>query len=197
MSLQLDKYTFQIQVFWKNFFQIIPTNIITLNHDWFICYMNGILDCQYIFFEYQLDTHHIQQKRCQTYSWSHINHMFLCIKKKKKNPVLYVWGFPDGSEGKACNVGDLGSIPVSGRSPGEGNGNPLQFSCLENPMDREAWQSTVHGVTKSQTRLSDFTHSLTTRYWTVICLLGTSTCRHVGKSIQIKEGTEVSMGVTD
>ena len=70
-------------------------------------------------------------------------------------------GFPSGSEVKAsaCNVGDLGSIPGSGRSPGEGNGNPLQYSCLENPMDRGACWATVHGVTKSQTRLSDFTHS--------------------------------------
>ena len=58
-------------------------------------------------------------------------------------------GFPGGSEGKAsaCNAGDLGSIPGLGRSPGEGNGNPLQYSCLENPMDREAWWATVHGVT--------------------------------------------------
>ena len=67
--------------------------------------------------------------------------------------------FPDGSEGKAsaCNVGDLGSIPGLGRSPGEGNGNPLQYSCLENPTDRGAWWATVYGVTKSQTQLSDFT----------------------------------------
>jgi len=55
----------------------------------------------------------------------------------------------------AYNVGDLGSIPGSGRSSGEVNGNPLQYSCLENPMDRGAWWATVHGVTKSQTRLSD------------------------------------------
>ena len=47
-----------------------------------------------------------------------------------------------------CNAGDLGSIPWLGRSPGEGNGNPLQYSCLENPMDRGAWQATVHGVAK-------------------------------------------------
>ena len=65
----------------------------------------------------------------------------------------------NGSEVKvpACNVGDLGSIPRSGRFPGEGNGNPLQYSCLENPMDREAWWATVHRVAKSQTQLSDFT----------------------------------------
>ena len=67
--------------------------------------------------------------------------------------------FPGGSEVKAsaCIAGDLGSIPGLGRSPGEGNGNPLQYSCLENPMDRGAWWATVHGVAKSRTRLSDFT----------------------------------------
>ena len=47
-----------------------------------------------------------------------------------------------------ANAGDAVSIPVSGRSPGEGNGNPLQYSCLENPMDRGAWQAIVHGITK-------------------------------------------------
>jgi len=57
----------------------------------------------------------------------------------------------------ACSAGDLGLIPGSGRSPGEGNGNPLQYSCLENPMDGRAWWATVHGVEKSRTRLSDFT----------------------------------------
>ena len=56
----------------------------------------------------------------------------------------------------ACNVGDLGSIPGSGRSPGEGNGNPLQYSCLENPMDGGAWRATVHGVAKSRTRLNSY-----------------------------------------
>ena len=48
----------------------------------------------------------------------------------------------------ACNAGDLGSIPGLGRSPGEGNGNPLQYSCLENPIDRGIWQATVHGVAR-------------------------------------------------
>ena len=64
--------------------------------------------------------------------------------------------FPGGSEVKAstCNVGGLGSIPGWGRSPGEGNGNPLQYSCLENPMDRAAGWATVHGVAKSRTCLS-------------------------------------------
>ena len=64
-----------------------------------------------------------------------------------------VSGLPGGSDGKApvYNVGDPGSIPGSGRSPGEGTGNPLQYSCLENPMDRGAWWATVHGVAKSRT----------------------------------------------
>ena len=59
-------------------------------------------------------------------------------------------GFPSSSVGKdsAYNEGDLGSIPGLGRSSGEGNDNPLQYSCLENPMDRGAWQAAVHGVTK-------------------------------------------------
>ena len=62
-------------------------------------------------------------------------------------------GFPggSGSEESACNSGDPGSIPRLGRSPGEGNGNPLQYSCLENSKDRGAWQATVHGVIKNQT----------------------------------------------
>ena len=61
--------------------------------------------------------------------------------------------FPGGSDGKAYayNAGDPASIPGLGRSPGEGNVNPLQYSCLENPMDRDAWWATVHGVTKSWT----------------------------------------------
>ena len=68
-------------------------------------------------------------------------------------------GFPGGSEVKAsaCNAGDLGSIPGSGRSPGEGNGNPLQYSCLKNPTDTGAWWAAVHGVAKSRTQLTDFT----------------------------------------
>ena len=70
---------------------------------------------------------------------------------------------PGGSEVKASasNAGDLGSIPGSGRSPGEGNGNPFQYSCLENPMDGGSWWATVHGVAKSQTRLSDLTFTFT------------------------------------
>ena len=67
-----------------------------------------------------------------------------------------LWDFPNGSDIKesACNAGDSGSIPVSGRSPGEENGNLLQYSCLKNPMDGGACQPTVHGIAKSQTQLS-------------------------------------------
>ena len=66
---------------------------------------------------------------------------------------LRSWGSPAGSDGKdsACNAGDLGLIPGSGRSLGERNGYPLQYSCLENSRDRGAWWATVHGVAKSQT----------------------------------------------
>ena len=76
-------------------------------------------------------------------------------------------GFPGGSDGKesACNAGDLGSIPGSRSYLGEGNGNPLQYSCLENSMDRGAWWTTVHGDTKSLTRLSTGTaHTCSTAF---------------------------------
>ena len=67
-------------------------------------------------------------------------------------------GLPGGSEGKesASNAGDLGSIPGSGSSPGEGNCYPVQYSCLGNPMHRGAWRATAHGVRKSWTQLSDY-----------------------------------------
>ena len=70
-------------------------------------------------------------------------------------PVSHL-GFPGGSDGKesACNTGDPGSVPGSGRSPGEGSGSPLQYSCLENPMEWGAQRSIVHGVAKSRTQLS-------------------------------------------
>ena len=69
------------------------------------------------------------------------------------NFLQFFRDFPGGSDGKASayNSGDPGSFPGSGRSPAEGNGNPLQYPCLENPMDGEAWQATVHGVAKSWT----------------------------------------------
>ena len=78
------------------------------------------------------------------------------LKRLSSSSILYRGlgrSFPGGLDGKesTCNGGDLGSIPGLGRSPGEGNGHPLQYSCLENPMDRGAWQATVHGVANSGT----------------------------------------------
>ena len=93
---------------------------------------------------------------CGRYTFSYLKnlHTILC--------------FPGGSDGKvsACNGGDLSSIPGLGRSPGEKNDNPLQYSCLENPMDGGTWQATVHGVAKSRTWLSNFT---VTFFFSILC----------------------------
>ena len=96
--------------------------------------------------------------------------------------------FSGGSEVKAAarNAEDLGSIPGSGRSPGEGNGNPLQYSCLENPMDGGAWWTTAHGVTKSRTRLSDFTFFKLCSVALIDCLLIISVDTH--RSVQRPPG---------
>ena len=83
--------------------------------------------------------------------------------------AFYAWGFPGGSDSKeyACNSGDLGSVTGLRRGPGEGNGNPLQYFCLEYSMDRGAWQVIVHGVTNSRRRLSNehFFHFLCMRHF--------------------------------
>ena len=81
--------------------------------------------------------------------------------------------FPGGSEGKvsACNVGDPGLIPGLGRCPGEGNGNPFQYSCLENSMVRRAWRTVVHGITKSWTQLSELRHTHTLHLITAFCYI--------------------------
>ena len=73
-----------------------------------------------------------------------------------KGVVFILWDLPGDSDGKqfACSAGDPGLISGLGRSPGEGNGNPLQYSCLEYPMDRGAWWATVHAVANSQAQLS-------------------------------------------
>ena len=79
-----------------------------------------------------------------------------------KTWIYWVSRFPGGWDGSVClQRGRPGSIPGLGRSSGEGNGNQLQYPCLENPLDRGAWYATVHGVAKSRTRLSYFIHSLT------------------------------------
>ena len=86
---------------------------------------------------------------------------------------LKILGFLDDSYGKEStyNVGDLSLIPGSGRYPGEGNGNPLQYSLLENPMDRGSWQAIVRGVTKSQTWLSDWAQHMGISLFTLVVIL--------------------------
>ena len=90
---------------------------------------------------------------------------------KRKGPS-YTVGDLGGSDAEesACSAGDLGSIPGLGRSSGGGNGNPLQYSSLENPMDRGAWWAPVHGVTKSWTQLSNFTLTFFIHNPTAACL---------------------------
>ena len=78
-------------------------------------------------------------------------------KKKNKNQLPFPACLVYTGKESACNAGDRGLISGLGRSPGEWNGNPLQYSYLENPMDRGAWQATVHGVANSRTWLSEFT----------------------------------------
>ena len=84
-------------------------------------------------------------------------HLFLSFPGGFDDKESAFEGFPGGSYGKesACNARELSSLPGWGRSPGEGNGTPLQYSCLGNPMDRGAWRGTVHGVPESWTRRSD------------------------------------------
>ena len=101
--------------------------------------------------------------------WSHRGYVCFCFSSFslfylffKKSVYPPPSRFPGGSEVKnpPANAGDMALIPASGRSPGEENGNPDQYSCLENPMDRGAWQAAVHGVAKSWTLLSDWAHTL-------------------------------------
>ena len=120
------------------------------------------------------------QALCELWSQCHFLHQFLCNiicvwRKWQPTPVflpgesdmtewlhftsLQCVSFPGGSDGEesACNAGDLGLIPGLGRSPGERNGYPLQYSCLQSSKDRGAWWTTIPGIAKSQTGLSDFT----------------------------------------
>ena len=85
-----------------------------------------------------------------------LSRLVITFPPRSKQLSVLLFSNVDGKV-SAYNAGDLGSIPGSGRSPGEGNSNPLQYSCLENPMDGGAWWAPVHGVSKSQTRLRDFT----------------------------------------
>ena len=99
---------------------------------------------------------------CRFFSFSTLNiscHSLLACRVSAERSAVKRMGFPlyDGSDSEASvyNAGDQGSIPGSGRSLREGNGNSLQYSCVENPMDREAWQAAFSGVSKSQTQMSN------------------------------------------
>ena len=89
----------------------------------------------------------------QAFAWTCFHFSWVQTQERNCWALWKLWfeilGGSDGKE-SACSAGDQGSIPGSGRSPGEGNGNPLQYSCLENPMDRGAWWALVHGVTVRQ-----------------------------------------------
>ena len=85
---------------------------------------------------------------------------YVCVRFFQQTCLLNAWCFTDSGE-SACNAGDASAIPASGRPPGGGHDNPLQYSCLENPMDRGAWRGTVHGVTKSQTNIHTYAHTYT------------------------------------
>ena len=105
---------------------------------------------------------HIAKKKTLPVSCLEAKNLTLCLGNRGEQyrclKTQYVsFPFPGGSNGKdsACKAGDLGSIPGLGRSLGGGNGNPWQYYCLENPMDRGDWRATIHGVTKSQTQLSN------------------------------------------
>ena len=95
------------------------------------------------------------------------HHMKSTLVSSVNKPQGKRMGFPNGSVAKnlPANAGDARLIPGLGRSPGGGNGNPLQYSCLKNPMDRGACWAAVHGVTKSRTRLGDFTFTFTFMHW--------------------------------
>ena len=108
-------------------------------------------------------------------------------------------GFPGASVVKnlPANAGDAGSIPSLGRSPGGGSGNPLQYSCLGNAMDKGAWRAINHGVAKSQTRLSDWTTATTTiAKWTVFIWLEMIKPSHDWKLRHIRKGKKNIQGGT-
>ena len=111
-------------------------------------------DCSFSKVYFWLLCHKLTNHTCMNLFWGSLFCSTGLCNCFYTNSIL-VW-FPDSSDDKesACNAGDPGLTPESGRSPGEGNGNPIQYFCLENSMDREAWWATVHRVTKNQTQLS-------------------------------------------
>ena len=111
--------------------------------------------------KWRLPSEHPRRKQTQDPSLS-VKGLLIAYPHSGRLLIKHRWGFPGGSDGKesACNAGDLGAIPGLVRSPGEGNNNPLKYSCLENSMVRGAWRAAVCGVTKGPTFLSDFHFTL-------------------------------------
>ena len=118
-----------------------------------------------------LSVFHLLQKTWTSKSETMTDPGMIAVFRQSEDLFTWPCGFLGGSDGKAsaCNMGDPGLIPGSVRSSGEGNGNPLQYPCQENPMDRGDWYATVHGVTKSLTWLSDFTFPIWP-YWAMLCI---------------------------
>ena len=107
-------------------------------------------------------------------------------------------GFPGGSDSKesACNVGDPGLIPGLGRSSGEGNGEPVQYSCLENSMDRAGWWTSVHGIANRQTQLKWLAVSLAYILHIYVYTLYTYICIYVSESLCCTPGTTLKINYT-
>ena len=140
--------------YWSFSFSISPSSeysgLISFRIDWFdLLEVQGTL--KRIF---STTVQNYQFFKCSAFFIVQLSHPYMTTGK---TIALTLWGFPGGSDGKAsaCNVEDPGSIPGLGRSPGEGHGYPLQYSCLGNPTGRGAWRAAVHGVAKSQTQLND------------------------------------------
>ena len=125
-------------------FGSFPVLVLSCSSSWF--YLVPVLSR---FFVLKLNL--VLQRSCYSVSYPVSSQYIPFVLKLGRSPAY--GGFPGGSNGKesACSVGDLGSISELGRSPGGGNGSPLQYSCLENPMDRGAWWATVLGVAKNWT----------------------------------------------
>ena len=132
---------------------------LRVEHDWsdFICTYHKNINNMYVdYIQLNIDIMSVfrqEERRGRILTFMNVNRVGHYIW----SIICLISGFPGGSDGEesTCNIGNLGLIPASGRSSGEGNGYPLQYSCLENPMDRGAWRATVPGVTKRQTWLRD------------------------------------------
>ena len=132
---------------------------LRVEHDWsdFICTYHKNINNMYVdYIQLNIDIMSVfrqEERRGRILTFMNVNRVGHYIW----SIICLISGFPGGSDGEesTCNIGNLGLIPASGRSSGEGNGYPLQYSCLENPMDRRAWWATVPGVTKRQTWLRD------------------------------------------